>query len=51
MTKQQFAEWGMWAFIVTVIIAGFFGPWVMSLLLSGLAILCFSARFPNKRTR
>jgi hypothetical protein len=44
MTKQNLAEYGMWTFIVTVIIAGLFGPWVMSLLLGLLAALCIQAR-------
>jgi hypothetical protein len=44
MAKQQFAEYAMWTFIATVILAGLYGPWMMSLLLSALAALCVKAR-------
>ena len=53
MMKQRLAEYGMWAFIGTVIVAGLFGPWVMSVLLGGLAILCFQACYrhgPHERS-
>ncbi|SEC10427.1 hypothetical protein SAMN05444161_0514 [Rhizobiales bacterium GAS191] len=45
MTKQRLAEYGMWSFIAAVIIAGLFGPWVMSLLLGLLTALCIQSRW------
>jgi len=45
MAKQQIAEYGMWTFILAVIVAGLFGPWVISVLLSSLAALCVRARY------
>ena len=45
MAKQQLIEYGMWTFVAAVIVAGMFGPWVMSVLISPLAALCLRERF------
>jgi hypothetical protein len=40
----NFAEGAMVAFIVAIIIAGFFGPWVISLMLGAVCLGCIGMR-------
>ncbi|MFZ9502441.1 MAG: hypothetical protein ACO27F_12820 [Beijerinckiaceae bacterium] len=39
----RFAEWAMVAFIVATIVAGLFGPWLISLVLAALCGGCWWA--------
>lgn len=43
----NFAERAMVAFIVAIIIAGFFGPWVISLMLALVCIGCVGLKRMN----
>ena len=53
--SSRFAEWAMIAFILATIVAGLFGPWLISLFLAALCAGCWwasrrSPAAPDART-
>jgi hypothetical protein len=47
--SSRFAEWAMIAFIIATIVAGLFGPWLISLFLAALCAGCWwASRRPNR---